>query len=198
MTFFVFVIPTQTAPVLKTKSAKEITNSIGMKLMRIPAGKFVMGSPIDEKGRLEDEDQHEVEITKGFSLGVCEVTQGEYEQVMERNPSYFSADGEGKDSVKGIDTSKFPVEQVSYLNAVKFCETLSARAEEKKAGRSYRLPTEAEWEYYAGKKETQPRITRITRIGKMKTRSNARHRGCHGASSYPCYPCNPWFSFLPA
>ena len=52
--------------------------------------------------------------------------------------------------------------------------------------------------YYAGKKETQPRITRITRIGKIKTRSNARHRGCHGASSYPCYPCNPWFSFLPA
>ena len=49
--------------------------------------------------------------------------------------------------MKGLDTSKFPVEMVSWEDAMKFCEKLSALAKEKKAGREYRLPTEAEWEY---------------------------------------------------
>ena len=124
---------------------KEITNSIGMKLVLIPAGKFLMGSPKDEKERDPDEEQHEVSITKPFYLGVYEVTQAEYEKVMGKNPSWFSAKGEGK--VKDMDTSRFPVERVSWDNAVAFCKKLSELPEEKKAGRVYRLPTEAEWEY---------------------------------------------------
>ncbi len=59
---------------------REITNSIGMKLALIPAGKFLMGSPKDEKQRNLDEEQHEVSITKPFYLGVYVVTQAEYEQ----------------------------------------------------------------------------------------------------------------------
>jgi formylglycine-generating enzyme required for sulfatase activity/predicted Ser/Thr protein kinase len=124
-----------------------ITNSIGMKLTYIPPGTFSMGSPKDEKDRSEDEEQHEVEITKGFYLGVYEVTQGEYEKVMGANPSYFSSKGDGKTKVAGVDTSRFPVESVSYEDAVKFCTTLSALPEEKQKKRAYRLPTEAEWEY---------------------------------------------------
>ena len=114
---------------------REITNSIGMKLMLIPAGKFLMGSPKDER----DEEQHEVSITTPFYLGVDVVTQAEYEKVMGNNPSWFSP--------KGMDTGQFPVEQVSWDDAVAFCEKLSELPEEKKAGWVYRLPTEAEWEY---------------------------------------------------
>src|SRR5262249_49280927 len=61
---------------------KEITNSIGMKLVLIPAGKFVMGSPKTEKERHDDEEQHEISITRPFYMGVHAVTQAEYEKVM--------------------------------------------------------------------------------------------------------------------
>ena len=88
---------------------KEITNSIGMKLALIPAGKFMMGSPKDEKDRNTVEEQHEVSITKPFHLGVYVVTQAEYEKVMGNNPSWFSAKGGGKDKVKDMDTGQFPV-----------------------------------------------------------------------------------------
>ena len=109
---------------------QEVTNSIGMKLVLIPAGKFMMGSPKDEKDREQDEDQHEVEITKDFYLGVYTVTQAEYEKVMGNNPSRFSAKGDGKDKVKDMDTSRFPVENVSWDDAVVFCKKLSELAEE--------------------------------------------------------------------
>src|SRR5262249_17834659 len=105
----------------------------------------MMGSPRDEKGRDDDEGpQHEVEITKPFYLGVYPVTQSEYQKVMGTNPSHFSADGPGQDVVKGLDTSNFPVEQVSWDDAVEFCVKLTRRERVK---RVYRLPTEAEWEY---------------------------------------------------
>jgi formylglycine-generating enzyme required for sulfatase activity len=124
----------------------EIVNSIGMKLVRIPPGTFRMGAPRSEAGG-EDEPEHEVTITRAFHLGVYEVTQEEYQKVMGSNPSYFSATGEGKAKVKGTDTRRFPVENVSWEDAVLFCEKLSALAKEKAAGRLYRLPTEAEWEH---------------------------------------------------
>ncbi len=136
---------------------KEITNSIGMKLVLIPAGKFMMGSPKDEDGRYDNwEEQHEVEITKPFYLGVYTVTQAEYQKIMGKNPSYFSAQGDGKDKVVGLDTSRFPVDQVSWDEAVEFCRKLSEMPEEKKAGRTYRLPTEAEWEYACRAGTTTP------------------------------------------
>jgi formylglycine-generating enzyme required for sulfatase activity len=70
-----------------------------------------------------------------------------YEKVMGSNPSYFSAKGGGKDNVRGMDTRAFPVETVSWDEAVEFSRRLAALAEEARSGRSYRLPTEAEWEY---------------------------------------------------
>ena len=140
----------------------EETNSIGMKLVLIPPGEFMMGSPkelieVELKVRADDlwymdhlpseGPQHRVRITKSFYLGVYEVTQGEYETVMCTNPSDFSAMGKQKDRVAGQDTKRFPVEHVSWNDAVEFCRKLSALPEEKSAGRSYRLPSEAQWEY---------------------------------------------------
>jgi len=129
-----------------------ITNSLGMPLALIPAGTFLMGSPKRESGRTNgaragNEEQHEVEITRPFYLGVFAITQDEYRTLMGKNPAYFSPSGTGKDDVAGLDTDRFPVEQVTWNNAVSFCQKLSERAAEKKAGRVYRLPTEAEWEY---------------------------------------------------
>jgi formylglycine-generating enzyme required for sulfatase activity len=123
-----------------------ITNSIGMKLVLIPKGTFMMGSPTSEQGasyyRDGHETQHEVTISEDYYLGVFEVTQGQYEKVMGTNPSYFQKRVIGKS-----DSSMYPVEQVSWEDAVEFCKKLSDLPEEKKAGRVYRLPTEAEWEY---------------------------------------------------
>ena len=75
--------------------------------------------------------------SNSYHLGSYEVTQEQYEKVMGNNPSYF----------KG---AKNPVESVSWEDAVSFCKKLSEIPEEKAAGRSYRLPTEAEWEYACG------------------------------------------------
>ena len=137
----------------------EVTNSIGMKLALIPPGEFMMGSPRQEiegliqqfsflKDLLEAEQpQHRVRITKPYYLGMYEVTQSEYERVMGTNPSAFSRGGSSSGKVSGQDTSRFPVENVSWEDAMEFCRKLSSLPEERATGRVYRLPTEAEWEY---------------------------------------------------
>ena len=95
---------------------KPITNSIGMKLVLIPAGEFLMGSPDSDKDAQDDEKpQHRVRITRPFYLGATEVTQGQYRAVTGQSPSYF----------KGSDD--LPVEQVSWNDAIAFCNKLSER-----------------------------------------------------------------------
>ncbi|MFM7737887.1 MAG: formylglycine-generating enzyme family protein, partial [Planctomycetota bacterium] len=113
-------------------------NSIGMKLVLIPKGTFMMGSPESEEARFGDETQHEVTISKDYYLGVTEVTQGQYEKVMGTNSSHFQ-----KRVIRKSDSSMYPVELVSWEEAVEFCKKLSDLPEEKAAGRVYHLPTEA-------------------------------------------------------
>ncbi|MGD9857630.1 MAG: formylglycine-generating enzyme family protein [Planctomycetaceae bacterium] len=128
--------------------AETITNSVGMKLAAVPAGEFMMGSAdADEDAREDERPQHLVRITKPLWVGQYEVTQAEYEQVTGANPSWFSPTGGGQAKAAGLDTSRFPVESVSWLDAVEFCNKLSELPQEKAAGRRYRLPTEAEWQY---------------------------------------------------
>jgi formylglycine-generating enzyme required for sulfatase activity len=124
------------------QAPKTITNSIGMKLVLIPKGTFKMGSPIEEEGGDDNEEQHQVTISRDFFVGVTEVTQGEYEKIMGINPSHFQ-----KRVIRKSDSSLYPVDTVSWEDAVEFCKRLSERLEEKEIGRVYRLPTEAEWEY---------------------------------------------------
>ncbi len=126
--------PEQQAAAEKLGRPVSETNSIGMQLVLIPAGEFLMGSPATQEGRGSDEQQHPVRITKSFHLSVHEVTQEQYERVTGVNPSF-------------IAVPQHPVDNVSWNNAVRFCSQLSALPEEKAAGRVYRLPTEAEWEY---------------------------------------------------
>lgn len=107
-----------------------VVNSIGMVLVPIPEGEFTMGLQ-----NLKNTHPHSVKITKPFYLGAFEVTQGQYEKVTGKNPGSFKGE------------ENLPVEQVSWEDAVEFCRKLSALPAETAAGRAYRLPTEAEWEY---------------------------------------------------
>ncbi|MCY2993227.1 MAG: bifunctional serine/threonine-protein kinase/formylglycine-generating enzyme family protein [Planctomycetota bacterium] len=117
------------------ESPSAIINSLGMKLVRIPSGEFLMGSSdSDAEADSAEKPQHWVQITKPFYLGVYEVTQAQYEQVVGSNPSQFKGES-------------LPVEMVSWDDAVAFCKRLSEMPEEHAAGHTYRLPTEAEWEY---------------------------------------------------
>ncbi len=86
----------------KPEGHQRVENSIGMKLMLIAAGEFLMGSADDAiEAEADEKPRHRVRITKPFYLGTCEVTQGQYEAVMGKNPSYFSLTGGGADQVGG-------------------------------------------------------------------------------------------------
>lgn len=140
-----------------TATPQTVVNSIGMRLVLIPAGEFQMGASESEVGsRVDERPVHRVRITRPFLLDSHEVTQEEYQKVMGINPSNFCSTGDGARKVKGIDTRQFPVEQVSWTDAVAFCEKLSALPEEQKAGRVYRLPTESEWQYACRAGTTTP------------------------------------------
>jgi formylglycine-generating enzyme required for sulfatase activity len=94
-----------------------------------------------------------VEITKPFYLAKYPVTQEQYLAITGVNPSHFSKDGKGADTVEDLDTRQFPVEMVSWDDAHVFCKKL---AENDKQKRRFRLPTEVEWEYACRAGTTTP------------------------------------------
>ena len=112
------------------------TNTIGMTMRLIPSGSFMMGVSIDEAALIADTDwgpdsedakpPHLVRITNPFYMAATELTQGQWKQIM------------GDDPTEGTD---FPM-QVTWTSAAEFCRRLSERE-----AKTYRLPTEAEWEY---------------------------------------------------
>jgi formylglycine-generating enzyme required for sulfatase activity len=140
-----------------TLAGDVLKSSIGMELRKIPAGTFPMGSPPAQHPG-SDEELHNVTITREFFLGLSEVTQDEYVRVTKKpNPSFFSANGGGRDKVAGVSTNLFPVEMVSHADAEEFCRLLTQLDKNKlPAGWEYRLPTEAEWEYACRANSTTP------------------------------------------
>ena len=111
------------------------TNTIGMKLKLIPAGTFMMGSPVTEKDRKSNETQHEVTISKAFYMQTTEVTQGQWKALMGTEP------WKGRVAAVKEDANR-PAAYISWVDAVAYCKNLSD-----KESKTYRLPTEAEWEY---------------------------------------------------
>ena len=107
---------------------------IGLEMLKVSPGTFLMGSPAGEADRDDDEVQHHVTLTKAFWLGKYEVTQGQWKAVMGDNPSNFTGDG-------------LPVEKVSWEDAMEFCGKLDRMDGNKPRGYVYSLPTEAQWEY---------------------------------------------------
>jgi formylglycine-generating enzyme required for sulfatase activity len=143
---------------------KGITNSVGMNLVLIPRGTFKMGSPAGELGRDGDEGPlHDVELSKSFYLAAHTVTVGQFRAFVEATGYRTEAESDGTGgsgydaALRKLDgnmpkyswketgwpqTPRHPVVNVSWNDANKFCEWLS-----KKERKTYRLPTEAEWEY---------------------------------------------------
>jgi formylglycine-generating enzyme required for sulfatase activity len=153
-TFFLAV------PLAAAEPVKEHINSIGMKLVAIPSGEFQMGSPRNDASREDDEAQHLVKITRPFLMGKYEVTVGQF-KAFAKDSGYRTeaeADGRGGRAFNGKEfiqkpesnwrnlffqqSDDDPVCVISWNDAVAFCRWLS-----KKEGNTYRLPTEAEWEY---------------------------------------------------
>jgi len=127
----------------------------------IAPGKFLMGSPTNEPARFNDENpQRLVTLSRGYWIGKHEVTQGEFLEVMGYNPSFHNGvqDLPTPGTDYGTDLSR-PVEQVSWNEAVAYCQALTAREQNEgqlPPGFQYRLPTEAEWEYACRAGTTTP------------------------------------------
>ncbi|MDR3228757.1 MAG: formylglycine-generating enzyme family protein [Puniceicoccales bacterium] len=137
-------------PVAGSPWRLRLPNNVLLEMLPVAAGSFTMGSPRSEPEREpyrgDSETQHRVNITKPYWLGKYEVTQAQWQAVMNDNPSNF----------KGAQR---PVENVSWHDAVEFCAKLTAQ--ERAAGRlpagyRYTLPTEAEWEYACRAGTTTP------------------------------------------
>lgn len=119
-----------------------LNNSVGIKMKLVPAGTFMMGRPKQRPNPQDlrmgpgagDQPSHAVTLTKPFFLSVYEVTNAQFRRVVGHVPSKWKHDDH-------------PVENVSRDLAERFCRELSAIPDEQNAGRVYRLPTEAEWEY---------------------------------------------------
>lgn len=153
----------------------EFTDGQKIKFILIPPGKFSLGSPPEQVKNLlanippaehsihallgSESPQREAILPRPFYLGIREVTQEQYAAITGDNPSYFSKTGPGKDQVKDLDTARFPVEMVSWNNAVEFCNKLSLKEGLAPQygklgplifslnGNGYRLPSETEWEF---------------------------------------------------
>lgn len=110
--------------------ASRLQNSLGMKFVLIPPGSFT------RRSALNPTESYTISLTRAFYLGVTEVTQKQFQDVMGVNPSYHKGD-------------LLPVDSATWFQAVEFCERLNALPAEVLAGRVYRLPTEAEWEFAA-------------------------------------------------
>ncbi|WP_202219335.1 formylglycine-generating enzyme family protein [Okeania sp. KiyG1] len=134
---------------------EDLGNNVELAMVKIPGGKFLMGSPENELERVSLESpQHEVTVPE-FYMGRYPITQGQWKAVVETtkkierdlnsDPSFF------KDDYENYGRWNRPVEQVSWLDAQEFCARLS-----QKTGRDYRLPSEAEWEYACRAGTTTP------------------------------------------
>jgi formylglycine-generating enzyme required for sulfatase activity len=122
-----------------------VTNEVGMRMILIPAGEFRMGAPDSKEWRTYSgrqasyQPRHLVRITQPFYLQAAEVTQGQWESVMGTQPWHEKYAATDEDKQDGRDN---PAVAISWEDAVDFCRKLS-----QEEGVTYRLPTEAEWEY---------------------------------------------------
>ncbi|MEA5621093.1 bifunctional serine/threonine-protein kinase/formylglycine-generating enzyme family protein [Cronbergia sp. UHCC 0137] len=117
---------------------EDLGNGVTLAMVEIPGGTFIMGSPASEAERFSDEGPQRQVTVPGFFMARYQLTQAQYQAIMGKNPSNFKGDNR-------------PVEQVSWNDAVEFCEKLS-----QKTGKNYSLPSEAQWEYACRAGTTTP------------------------------------------
>ncbi len=118
---------------------EELGNGVFLTMAQIPAGEFMMGSPMSEEGsEVSEQPQHLVRIP-GFYIGQTLITQSQWAEIFPDK------------SVGSRGDRQLPVSEISWLDAIEFCELLST-----KTGRTYRLPSESEWEYACRATTTNP------------------------------------------
>jgi formylglycine-generating enzyme required for sulfatase activity len=130
----------------QVEESVDVGNGVTMEFVLVPPGRFLMGSPYhqDTPNIYRYERVHEVELTRPFYMAKYELTQEQYTTITgEKNPSDFSAEGAARGMVTE-DTKRYPVEKVSHKMATDCAAKLTAKLND---GFTYRLPTEAEWEY---------------------------------------------------
>lgn len=136
----------------KLQPGEKFVSATGFTLCYIPPGEFTMGSPADEALRDSDEAQHRVRLTKGFYMSATEVSQTEWQRVMGRSLNML-------DPEPGFIGESLPVHSITFQQAIEFCEKLSELE-----GVTYRLPTEAEWEYACRAGSQTPFNNSLTRL----------------------------------
>ena len=134
----------------------ENINGVEIKMVSVPGGTFIMGSPASEAERDQDEGPQRDVTVQSFYMSQYEVTQAQYKAVMGTSPSSFNADD-------------LPVDSITWDNAVEFCKKLSAGT-----GRDYRLPTEAQWEFAARAGTTGPWAGDLDAIAWYRGNSESR------------------------
>ena len=149
-----------------------------------PASSTKSGKAVGGEAFSDERPVRIIEFSRPLHVGAYEVTQAEYEQVMGRNPSHFAPQGRGADQLKGVDNpAQLPVESITWDDAVTFCRKLSELPAEKAAGRVYRLPTEAEWEYFC-RADTGTKFA----FGNQLSSSRANFDGTTGWQGAPAGP----------
>jgi formylglycine-generating enzyme required for sulfatase activity len=120
----------------------------GIELVLVSPGKYAVGSPEKESGRLRDEQKRRtVVVERPYYIGRTEVTQGQWKALSGRpNPSYFAPTGEGAARLSGVNADTLPVEQVTFEEAAAFCGKLAAEPPGSWKGWHFALPTETQWE----------------------------------------------------
>ena len=132
-----------------------LPGGVKMEMVYVEPGTFTMGSPESEEGHEKNEKQHRVTLTKGYWIGKYPVTQAQWDALVSamdvsftrgRPIARFSKSGVGSDVVRGMDTSDFPMESISWYDCQALVDALNRKDRE---GRRWSLPTEAQWEFAA-------------------------------------------------
>ena len=135
----------ETRPVGAVKTL--VVEDVAFSFRWAPPGTFTMGSPETERGRNRNEILREVTIENGFWILATPVTQRQFMLTKKRNPAAFCSTGTYRYRVVDLDTSDFPIENVSWFDAEKFCLKMTQKLRKAKAPFYFDLPSEEEWEY---------------------------------------------------
>jgi formylglycine-generating enzyme required for sulfatase activity len=141
-------IPGTTQLATTAPAPKPFKNSVGMEFVPIPAGEFMMGAlDGDPNAERDEHPRHKVILTKAFYMAARELCFEEYSAIRKTNPSMSKEQVEWSRRLSDPDTRRWPVEYLLYVDALDVVRSLNDLPAEKLAHRTYRLPTEAEWEY---------------------------------------------------
>ena len=180
---FNFPLIVDSSPINKSSSnynTIEINKELDIKMICCPPDTFVMGAPTGELGKKNNENAHNVKISKQFLISKYEITQKQYQLVMGTNPSNFKTSS----NIDENENKYYPVEKVTLDNAKAFCEKLNTEYSRLVPyGYKFDLPTEAQWEYAC-------RAGTATALNNGKNLTNGNGNACANLNEVGWYKNN--------